>query len=49
MKSAIVLAVIAGVVLAAGIAWIYPPAGVIALGIEGLIAAYMRAYLKARG
>lgn len=49
MKSAVVLAVIFGVVLAAGIGWIYPPAGVIALGVEGLFAAYARAYLKARG
>lgn len=48
MKSAAALAVIGALIVAVGIAWVYPPAGVIALGVEALISAYAVAYLKAR-
>jgi hypothetical protein len=34
--------------IAAGVACIYPPAGLIAAGVEGLAVAYVLAYLEAR-
>lgn len=42
------VAVLSAVGLALGIGWIYPPAGVIALSLEGLAASYVIAYLDRR-
>lgn len=43
-----VLAVLSALVVAIGIAMVYRPAGVIALGIEGLAGAYVMMYLRAK-
>lgn len=43
------LAAIGALLIAFGIGWIYPPAGVIALGIELLFTVYVITYIKVRG
>lgn len=48
MRALLALAVLSALVLAGGIALVYVPAGVIALGVQGLVAAYGGAYLRAR-
>jgi hypothetical protein len=35
--------------IAAGIGWVYPPAGLIAGGLEAIGGSYLLAYLGARG
>ena len=44
----LLLAVLGAVAVAAGVGWIYPPAGLIAAGVELLVAAYVIRYLEAR-
>ena len=45
MKAAL-LAILSAVVVAAGVAMVYLPAGVIAAGVEGLAGAYVIRYLE---
>lgn len=45
---AVALAILGAVAIAAGVAWIYPPAGVIVAGLELLAGAYIVRYLEAR-
>lgn len=47
LKAAL-LAALGALVIAAGVGWIYPPAGVIAAGVELVAAGYVTAYLAAR-
>jgi hypothetical protein len=42
------IAAVGAVTIAAGVGWIYPPAGLIAAGIELVVAGYVTAYLGAR-
>lgn len=42
------IAITGAVVIAAGVAWVYPPAGLICAGVELVIAGYVTAYLGAR-
>jgi hypothetical protein len=49
IQRAFALAVASGVVVALGVGLIYPPAGVITAGVEGLCAAYLFAYFGAKG
>jgi hypothetical protein len=42
------LAVLSALVIAVGVAMVYLPAGVITLGVEGLVGAYVLRYLEAR-
>lgn len=42
-----VLAALSALVIAAGVAMIYAPAGVVVAGIEGLLAAYAVRYMEA--
>jgi len=42
------MAILGALVVAAGIAMVFVPAGVIAAGIELIAGAYLRAYLEAR-
>jgi hypothetical protein len=44
----LLLAVLGALVVAVGVALIYPPAGVIVAGLELLAAAYVIRYLEAR-
>ena len=44
----LLLAVLGALAVAAGVGWIYPPAGLIAAGVELLAAAYVIRYLEAR-
>lgn len=44
-----VLAVVSAALVAAGAGLVYPPAGLIAAGVEGLVAAYVWAYFAAKG
>lgn len=43
-----VLAMLSALVIAVGVAMVYLPAGVIALGVEGVAGAYVATYLKAK-
>jgi len=46
---ALILAILGAVLLAAGVALVYPPAGLIVAGLSLLAAAYIRRYLEAHG
>lgn len=48
VRALVALAVVSAAAVAAGIGWIYPPAGLIAAGVLGLAGAYVGAYLLAR-
>ena len=45
---AVVLAVAGVLTVAGGVAWIYPPAGLVVAGVLLLAAAYVVGYLEAR-
>ena len=48
MRLAVLLAVLGVAALVAGVAWVYPPAGLIVGGLSSLAAAYVVGYLEAR-
>lgn len=48
MKVAAALATAGALSIAAGIGWIYPPAGLVAGGLEAIGGGYLVAYLSAR-
>ena len=43
--AALAVVVVGAVAVAAGCFWIYPPAGLIAAGVESIVAGYVIAYL----
>lgn len=47
-RFALLLALLGAVLVAAGVAWVYPPAGVITAGVEAIAVAYMIQYWEAR-
>ena len=44
----VLLAVLGVLLVSVGAGWVFPPAGLIVLGLGALVGAYVRTYLEAR-